>query len=66
VARRPAPRPRKPTRRVVGDFNPSSPWPHIEEFVESGGNIRFGPIAPIKYAAVTADPHGVIAQSQIL
>jgi hypothetical protein len=51
----------KPTRRLSGDFTPSSAWPHLEEFVESGGNIQIGPIAPIKCAAVAADPHGMIA-----
>jgi hypothetical protein len=61
VARRPAARPGKPTRRLSDDFAPSSVWPHIEEFIESGGNIHIGPIAPIECAAVAADPHGMIA-----
>jgi hypothetical protein len=53
--------PGKPTRRLGGDFTPSSAWPYIEEFVESGGNIQIGPITPIECAAVAADPHGIIA-----
>jgi len=61
VARRPATGSRKPPRRISGDFKPSSPWPHIEEFIESGGNINIGPIAPIECAAVAADHHGMIA-----
>jgi hypothetical protein len=61
VARRPAARPGKPPRRLSSDFTPSSAWPHIEEFVDSGGNIQIGPIAPIECAAVAADPHGMIA-----
>ncbi len=61
MARRPTAGPGKPTRRLSADFAPSSAWPHIEEFVESGGNIQIGPIAPIECAAVAADPHGMIA-----
>jgi hypothetical protein len=61
VARRPTTGPGKPTRGLSGKFTPSSAWPHIEEFVESGGNIQIGRIAPIKCAAVAADPHGMIA-----
>jgi hypothetical protein len=61
VARRPATGSGKPTRRLSGDFKPSSAWPHIEEFIESGGNINIGPIAPIECAAVAADPHGMLA-----
>jgi len=61
VARRPTAGPRKPPRRLSGDFTPTSAWPHIEEFVESGGNINIGPIEPIECAAVAADPHGMIA-----
>jgi len=61
VARRPTAGPGKPTRRLSADFAPSSAWPHIEEFVESGGNIQIGRIAPIECATVAADPHGMIA-----
>jgi hypothetical protein len=61
VARRPTAASGKPTRRLSGGFTPSSAWPHIEEFVESGGNIHIGPIAPIKCATVASDPHGMIA-----
>jgi hypothetical protein len=61
VARRPSNRPRKPTRCLSGDFTPTSAWPHVEEFVESGGNINIGPIEPIECAAVASDPHGMIA-----
>ena len=61
MARRPTAAPGKPARRLTGDFTPSSAWPNIEEFVESGGNIHIGPIAPIACAAVAADPHGMIA-----
>jgi hypothetical protein len=49
------------TRRLSGDFKPSSPWPHIEEFIESGGNISIGCIAPIKCAAVASDDHNMLA-----
>jgi hypothetical protein len=61
VVCRPATGSGKPTRRLSGDFNSSSPWPHIEEFIESGANINIGPIAPIECAAVAADPHGMLA-----
>lgn len=61
MAHRPTAGPGKPTRRLSEEFTPSSAWPHIEEFVEAGGNIHIGPIAPIKCAAVAADPHGMIA-----
>jgi hypothetical protein len=61
VARRPAPRPRKPTRRVTGEFKTSSPWPHIEEFLESGGNIEIGRVAPLDYIAVASDEHVMLA-----
>jgi hypothetical protein len=61
VARRPAARSSKPTRRLSGAFTPTSAWPHIEEFVESGGNIEIGRIAPVECAAVASDPHGMIA-----
>jgi hypothetical protein len=61
VARRAATGSGKPTRRLSGDFKSSSAWPHIEEFIESGGNINIGPIAPIECAAVAADPHGMLA-----
>jgi hypothetical protein len=46
---------------VSGDFAPTSAWPHIEEFVDSGGNIEIGPIKPIECAAAASDPHGMIA-----
>jgi hypothetical protein len=61
VARRSAPRSRKPTRRIIGEFKPSSPWPHIEEFLESGGNIQVGRIAPLDYVAVASDEHTMLA-----
>lgn len=61
MARRPAPRSRKPTRRVIGEFKPSSPWPHIEEFLESGGNIQIGRVAPLDYVAVASDEHMMLA-----
>lgn len=61
MAHRTTGQPRKPTRRVVGNFKPSSPWPHVEEFVEHGGNITIGPIAPIECAAVAADHHSMLA-----
>lgn len=61
MARRTSNRPRKPTRRVVDDFKPTSPWPHIEWFLENGGNISIGDIDPIKYTAVAADEHTMLA-----
>jgi hypothetical protein len=61
VARRPASGSRKPTRRLSGDFKPSSPWPHIEEFIDSGGNISIGRLPPIKCAAVASDDHNMLA-----
>ena len=61
MARRPASRSSRPPRRLSGAFKPSSIWPHIEEFVESGGNITIGPIAPIECAAVAADHHSMLA-----
>jgi hypothetical protein len=60
VARRPTAGSGTPNRRLSSDFTPTSAWPHIEEFVESG-NINIGPIEPIECAAVATDPHGVIA-----
>jgi len=62
VARRPINRPPAASRRRVRDnFTPSSGWPHIEAFVESGGNISIGRVAPIECAAVAADDHGMLA-----
>ena len=61
MARRNANRPRKPTRRVVGDFKLTSPWPHIERFLEYGGNISIGDIDPIKYTAIAADENNMLA-----
>jgi hypothetical protein len=61
VARRPAPRSRKPARRVKSEFKPSSPWPHIEEFLESGGNIEIGRVSPIGYVAVASDENTMLA-----
>jgi hypothetical protein len=61
VARRPADGFRKPASCLSGESNPSSAWPHVEEFFESGGNIRIGPIRPIKCAAVAAVVHGKLA-----
>lgn len=61
MARRPAHRPRKSTRRVVGDFKASSPWPHIEEFLESGGHIEIGRVSPLDYVAVASDEHIMLA-----
>lgn len=61
MARRSSPRSRKPTRRVIGEFKPSSPWPNIEEFLESGGNIQIGRIAPLDYVAVASDEHMMLA-----
>lgn len=48
-------------RRVRSDFTPSSAWPHIEAFVESGGNISVGRIAAINCAAIAADDYGMLA-----
>lgn len=61
MARRPAPRSRKPARRVTRGFKPSSPWPHIEEFLESGGNIEIGRVSPLDYVAVASDEHTMLA-----
>jgi hypothetical protein len=61
VARRPAPRSRKPTRRITSEFKPSSPWPHIEEFLESGGNIQIGRVSPLDYVAVASDEYTMMA-----
>jgi len=61
VARRPASRSRKPTRRVIGEFKSSSPWPHIEEFLEAGGNIQIGRVSPLDYVAVASDEHMMLA-----
>jgi hypothetical protein len=35
-----APRFRKAARGVKRKCKPSSPWPHIEQFLESGGRLR--------------------------
>jgi len=61
VARPPASRSPKPTRRISGEFKPSSAWPHIEEFIESGGNISIGHLQPIECAAVASDQHSMLA-----
>lgn len=61
MARRPAPRSRKTSRRVAREFKPSSPWPHIEEFLETGGNIEIGRLSPIGYVAVASDEHNMLA-----
>ena len=61
MARRTARRSSKPARRIAADFKPSSIWPHIEEFVEHGGNITIGPIGSIECAAVAADHHSMLA-----
>lgn len=61
MARRPASRSPSPLRRITGAFTPSSIWPHIEEFVESGGHITIGPMPPIQCAAVAADHHNMLA-----
>ncbi len=61
MARRTAPRSRKPARRVRNEFKPSSPWPHIEEFLETGGNIEIGRLSPIGYVAVASDEHNMLA-----
>ena len=61
MARRPASGSRKPTRRLSGDFKASSPWPHIEEFIESAGNMSIGRIAPIQCAALASDDHNMLA-----
>jgi hypothetical protein len=61
VARRSAPRSRKPTRRVKSEFKPSSPWPNIEGFLEAGGNIEIGRLSPIGYVAVASDEHTMLA-----
>ena len=61
MARRPAPRSGKPTRRVKSEFKPSSPWPHIEEFLKSGGNIEIDRVSPLDYVAVASDEHTMLA-----
>ncbi len=61
MARRPPPRSRKPARRVKREFKPSSAWPHIEEFLESGGNIEIGSVRPMGYVAVASDEHNMLA-----
>ena len=61
MARRPARRSRKQARRVKSEFKPSSPWPHIEAFLESGGNIEIGRVSPIGYVAVASDEHTMLA-----
>jgi hypothetical protein len=61
VARRLAPRSRKPASRVTREFKPSSPWPHIEEFLESGGNIELGRVSPLDYVAVASVEHNMLA-----
>ena len=61
MARRTTGQPRKPSRRVAGEFKPSSSWPHVEEVVEYGGNITIGTIPPIECAAVAADHHSMLA-----
>jgi hypothetical protein len=61
VARRPAPRSRKPARRISRELKPSSPWPHIEEFLESGGNIEIGRVSPLDYVAVASDEYTMLA-----
>jgi len=61
VARQPVSRSRKPIRRIIGEFKPLSPWPHIEEFLESGGNIQIGRISPLDYVAVASDEHMMLA-----
>ena len=61
MARRPAGRSARPTRRLSGPFTPTSAWPHIETFIEDGGHISIGPIAPIDCAAIAADHHSMLA-----
>lgn len=62
MARRPTSGPSaSPRRRVSSGFKPSSAWPHIEELIESGGNINIGRIAPIACAAIAADDHKMLA-----
>lgn len=37
--------------------NAATPWPHLQEFIDCGGNITVGDIPPISCAAVAADEH---------
>lgn len=54
--RTPAPKAARSIKQPV-----RSPWPHIEELVECGGNITIGRIAPIECAAVAADESNMLA-----
>lgn len=54
-------RTRTKTRRLREPPKPRSPWPHIEELIESDGNITIGRVAPIDCAAVATDEHNMLA-----
>ena len=50
------------SRRVTIDVaQPDTPWPHIQAFIDNGGNIAVGQIYPIPCAAVASDDHNMYA-----
>jgi len=54
-------RPPKRAGRLSRRSTPSSPWPRIEELIDSGGNISVGQIDPIPCAAVASDESNMLA-----
>ena len=58
MARRRTPR---SNSRGLTAFTPSSPWPNIEAFIDDGGNVSLGRIAPIECAAVASDEYAMLA-----
>ena len=38
-----------------------TPWPNIQELIDSGGNLSIGEIPPIRCAAVAADEGNMLA-----
>lgn len=51
----------QPPRGVKPPAAKRSPWPNIEELIESDGNITVGRVAPIACAAIAADEHNMLA-----
>lgn len=52
---------RRKTRSLRKPPKPRSPWPHIEELIESAGNITIGRVASIDCAAIATDEHNMLA-----
>jgi hypothetical protein len=38
-----------------------NPWPNLQEFIDSGGQLSIGEIGPVPCAAVAADAHNMYA-----